>query len=310
MASEQYTTASGLVPQAPEGQAPDGLPHNLSQETLARWSGDRSFVQCKAEFDDQGYVIFEDVFDAQQIAQVRHALAPHLNHLGRNNFEGHHTHRVYALLAKAPEVFAPMVTHPLALAFAEAELGPSFLLSACLAINTHPGETVQPWHRDDGAIQIPMPRPAYGVSAFWAIDDTTEENGATEIIPGSHLHAGSIDAVDLAAGDTFAGSIVAPDGDEFGKATPICLKSGSLMLSKGTLLHRGGANRSDKPRLIVTPQYCAGWARQLENMLLAVPANIAAQLPERVRELIGYNIHGAFMGYVDGRHPQRVLDRV
>jgi hypothetical protein len=26
-----------------------------------------------------------------------------------------------------------------------------------------------------------------GVSAFWAIDDTTELNGSTEVIPGSHL---------------------------------------------------------------------------------------------------------------------------
>ena len=60
-------------------------------------------------------------------------------------------------------------------------------------------------------------------------------------------------------------------------------------------------------RLIITPQYCAGWLRQLENMMLAVPADIAKELPERARELIGYSIHPAFMGHVDGRHPGKLL---
>jgi ectoine hydroxylase-related dioxygenase (phytanoyl-CoA dioxygenase family) len=59
--------------------------------------------------------------------------------------------------------------------------------------------------------------------------------------------------------------------------------------------------------LIVTPQYCAGWVRQLENMALAVPAETVEKLPERARELIGYSIHPPFMGYVDGVHPKRLL---
>ena len=48
-------------------------------------------------------------------------------------------------MAKSP-LFADLAIHPLVLAFAEAELGPRCLLSALLAINLHPGETVQPWH--------------------------------------------------------------------------------------------------------------------------------------------------------------------
>ena len=62
-----------------------------------------------------------------------------------------------------------------------------------------------------------------------------------------------------------------------------------------------------RPRLIVTPQYCPPWARPLETMLLAVPPEKAAQLPERAQELIGYSIHPPFMGYVDGMHPKRSL---
>ena len=149
------------------------------------------FVSWKDEFDRTGYLIFERVLPPVRVAEIRAALAPHLARdlLGRNDFEGTKTNRVYALLAKSP-LFAELAIHPLALAFAEAELGESCLLSALLAINLHPGETVQPWHFDDSGAKIPRPRPALGVSTFWAIDDTTEQNGATEIIPGSHLWDG------------------------------------------------------------------------------------------------------------------------
>src|SRR5258707_1251021 len=116
----------------------------------------------------------------------RAGAVPRSRSQGRNDFEGLKTNRVYALLAKSP-LFAELAIHPLALAFAEAELGQSCLLSAMLAINLHPGETVQPWHFDDGSVRLPRPRPAFGLSAFWAIDDTTELNGSTEVVPGSHL---------------------------------------------------------------------------------------------------------------------------
>ena len=112
------------------------------------------------EFDRSGYLIFESVLNPDRVADIRAALAPHLARdlLGRNDFEGTKTNRVYALLAKSP-VFAELVIHPLALAFVEAELGESCLLSALLAINLHPGETVQPWHFDDSGAKIPRPRP-------------------------------------------------------------------------------------------------------------------------------------------------------
>src|SRR5436190_10747174 len=163
-----------------------------ASEQASPWLKGRSFESWREEFDRQGYLIFERVLSADKVAAIRAALAPHLARdlKGRNDFEGEKTNRVYALLAKSP-VFAELAIHPLALAFAEAELGESCLLSAMLAINLHPGETVQPWHTDDGSARMPRPRPALGISTFWAIDDTTEQNGATEIIPGSHLWDGT-----------------------------------------------------------------------------------------------------------------------
>ncbi len=265
-------------------------------------------------FARDGFVIFRNVLRPAALEELRRALQPHLEQerTGRNDFEGVKSNRVYALLAKG-EAFAQLAIHPLALGYAEAELGRSCLLSAMLAIRLHPGESAQPWHTDDAHIEIPFPRPAYGLSAFWALDDTTAENGATEVLPGSHLW-GAADVPPVGALNDEALSRrsdvdQAHDPGAHPGAVTVTLSAGSLMLAKGTLWHRGGANRSTGSRTIITPQYCAGWARQLENQLLAVPKDIARELPARAQELLGYSIHPPFMGYVDGVHPNKQLNR-
>ena len=276
--------------------------------SVAPWLSAETFQEALTDVHDRGYVIIEDVLspsdcnDYRQILEQFMAVSP----AGRNVFEGTSSHRLYALLAKS-ERFADMIEHPLALAFAEHFLGESCLLSACLSINLHPGETVQPWHTDDGHISVPQPHDVFGISVFWALDDTTETNGATEVLPYSHQWE-SPDIVGRLEDEHFEQRSALSEHPEAGidrvKAT---MKAGSLMIMRSDVWHRGGANQTNEDRLIVTPQYCAGWARPLETMLLAVPPEIVARLPSRTQALLGYSIHTPFMGYVDGMHPSRVL---
>ena len=288
-------------------------PTKPNSADLSPWLQDCSFGQYREQFDRDGYLIFEDVLGPTQLTAIHQALEPYFdqNLTGRNDFEGLKTNRVYGLLGKSP-VFGDLSAHPLPLAFAEADLGSACLLSACLAINLQPGESSQPWHQDDAHIDLPMPRPSWGVSAFWAIDETTPENGATEILPGSHLWSDEPFAGQLQDSDFANNQIREPNEDPGAhpQALQVPLKAGSLMLTKGSLWHRGAANKSNSARLIVTPQYCPGWARQLENMMAVVPTELVATYPKRVRELIGYSIHPPFMGYVDGVHPQKLLQSV
>src|SRR2546429_7244058 len=139
-------------------------------EQASPWLKGRSFASLKEGFDRSGYLIFERVLAPDRVAAIRAALAPHLARdlLGRNDFEGTKTNRVYALLAKSP-VFAELAIHPLAMAFVEAELGESCLLSAMLAINLHPGETVQPRHFHDTRARVPRAHPALGISTGWPL---------------------------------------------------------------------------------------------------------------------------------------------
>ncbi len=273
----------------------DGDPHEIHRD-------------LKDRFDQDGYVIIEDVLSSETLQRVRSALRQQLDAgpKGRNEFEGRETNRVYAMLAK-DDVFAELATHPLALAFVEGDLGPDCLLSAFLAINLRPGETAQPWHHDDQHIAIPRPRRNCGVSVFWPVDPMTEDNGATEIIPGSHLWGEGDPNGPLTNADFSTVTVRESDSGMREDAIKALAPAGAMMAFKGDLWHRGGANRSGAPRLILTPQYCAGWARPLENMILAVPPARAATLSPRAQELIGYSIYPPFMGYVDGVHPRKAL---
>jgi ectoine hydroxylase-related dioxygenase (phytanoyl-CoA dioxygenase family) len=131
-----------------------------------------------------------------------------------------------------------------------------------------------------------------GVSAIWAFDAFTGENGATEVIPGSHRWG--------------AGETAAADDP---RRVVVEMPAGSAVLFAGTLVHRGGAHRGTATRLAITPQYCEPWIRQIENLPLAVPPELARGYSERVQALLGYDIfEPTFIGYVDGMHPKRLLD--
>ena len=248
------------------------------------------------DLGERGYIIVPNAIGPETLAALREQLAPFLQGalMGRNDFEGFRSERVYGLLAKAP-VVARLIEHAAVLAVADRLLMRSYLLSAALVVNLHPRETVQGWHQDDALGAPPSPRPAQGVSTLWAVDDFTRENGATEVIPGSHRW-----------------DAPAPSPDEMERrAVPLEMAGGSVAIFPGTLYHRGGANRSSRKRLGLTIQYCQPWLRQLENMMLGVPPELAARYSERIQQLVGYSlVDGTFVGYVDGRHPRKLIDAV
>jgi ectoine hydroxylase-related dioxygenase (phytanoyl-CoA dioxygenase family) len=65
----------------------------------------------------------------------------------------------------------------------------------------------------------------------------------------------------------------------------------------GSVMHGGGANRSDKPRMGLVNTYSLGWLRQEENHYLSIPREVADSYPERIRRLMGYQGHGRILGW-------------
>jgi ectoine hydroxylase-related dioxygenase (phytanoyl-CoA dioxygenase family) len=258
-----------------------------------------------ARLNEQGYTIIPDFLSPADLRAVRDGLKPFLGtHRGRNNFEGYKTERVYTLVARGA-IFERIVEDERVLALCAKLLQPNFLLTASQAINIHPGESVQPLHYDDGFYTIPRPRPAISVSTIVAVDAFTAENGATEIIPGSHRWS---DAQLAGLYDNFQTQFEQPTDPKFEKALiPAEMPAGGCLFFLGTLVHRGGANRSAAPRLGFSNQYCQPWARQQENFFLGVPAERARNMSQRLQQLLGYSIWPPFMGQVTASHPMKAL---
>ncbi|NUQ74065.1 MAG: phytanoyl-CoA dioxygenase family protein [Polyangiaceae bacterium] len=269
-----------------------------------------------------GYVILENILSAGELYALREALASYLDcHFGRNRFEGRKTERVYTLVAKG-KPFADLVEHPLVLEVCDAFLKPNYLLTASQAIRIHPGEAPQGFHTDDSFFPMPRPRPPLSMATIWAVDDFTADNGATRIIPKSHLWgderpAGAATADDFLSTQRYGLGGAEGELNKYGAGDnpieaawiPAVMPAGSVILFAGTLWHGGGPNTSSVPRTAVSNQYGQPWARQQENFTLAVPPDQASAMSERVQELLGYSIHPPFMGHIGGVHPKRLLKK-
>lgn len=249
------------------------------------------FQASSKRFQTDGYVILERAIGEGDLSAVKAALAGYeaQRPMGRNNFEGERTQRVYSLAGKG-EAFLQLAEHPAVMEVLDATLLPNFLLSTLQSIRLHPGETCQPWHTDDAFYPVPRPRTKLAISTIWALEDFTEENGATQVIPGSHLWANEH-----------------PD-EKSHHVVPVVMPAGSVVIFDGALWHRGGENRSNGTRLALSPQYCQPWLRPQESQLLIVPPRDAARCSPRVRAMLGYSIHPPFIGQVEGMNPLRLVD--
>ena len=240
-----------------------------------------------AALQRDGYVILPDLLTPAELGEIRDAVAPLLDRHGRNAFEGRTTQRVYSVLNKT-RTCDRIADHPRVLTLLDRLFLPNYLLSMLQVINILPGEQAQLLHTDDGFYPLPRPRAALGAATICAIDDFTADNGATDIIPGSHLWGQRT-----------------PEETE---REPVVMKAGSCVFFLSTLWHGGGANRSAAPRLAVTAQYCEPWLRPQEAFTLSTTRDTVRAVSEDIRRMLGYSIHPPFIGQVDGMHPKRLLE--
>ena len=165
-----------------------------------------------------------------------------------------------------------------------AEIADAVLLPTCGSywVNTGqamligPGEPAQMLHRDClNWVQFCAPRwpdcPEITVSAMIALDEVTEELGATRVIPGSHLWE---DFTDF--------------GDQ-SQTVPAELSSGDALVYSGKVVHGAGANNSDELRYGLHVSFVVGWLRPEEASPLMVDRACAAELPRRARQLLGWS---------------------
>jgi ectoine hydroxylase-related dioxygenase (phytanoyl-CoA dioxygenase family) len=239
-----------------------------------------------------GYTIVPGAIEPELVEE----LATDLDRLERelavmpatNAFEGVNTWRIYNLLARGP-MYETIPVHQNVLPIVDRVLDPGCLVSSLSSIAIGAGESAQPIHADDQLIPLPKPHPPTVCNTMWALTDFTADNGATRIIPGSHLRDRS------------------PDFGRDYDTIPAVMSKGSVLVWHGSLWHGGGANRTDERRVGIAMNYCAGYIRQQENQQLGIPTDVVRHFSPRLQELVGYGVYTGLIGHIDKHSPAQLL---
>ncbi len=242
---------------------------------------------------NDGCVVIEAAMDSENLDILKTELTYLLDRTPscKGDFYGHQTKRLSGLIQKSKTI-REMVVHPKILKLMDEFLLPGcdqYQLNLTQAISIGSGEPQQIIHRDDAMFPFEKQNFEAMINCMWAIDDFTFDNGATHLVPGSHKW--EQDRL--------------PEPEEI---TQGVMKAGSVLLYLGSLIHGGGANRTQKSRTGVVLSYCCGWLRQAENQYLAVSVSEAKKYSTRLQELLGYFVHKPNLGSVEGRDPIEILN--
>ncbi len=213
--------------------------------------------------------------------------------------------RVWMLVNKG-RVFRDLVTHPLTTPIIEAVLGPDFLLSTLSANIAKPGGTLMGLHTDQWWMPRPLPRheppvragairrgeyygrddgdpqrainPPVCCNVMFCLNDFTEANGATRLVPNSHL----------------TGLQPPPDVPHVVPSIAAEAPAGTAIVFEGRTWHGTGANRANGPRLGVLATYCAPQFRTQENYTLGVDPAALDGASDALLARLGFKIWNAY----------------
>ena len=217
-----------------------------------------------------GAVVVSDLVEHKLVDTVVAELREPLDLSGlntRSDFNGDRTLRCSNVLSAAPSA-AALVDHDMVVGVANEILLPhcaTYQVGSLTAIEILPGEAAQALHRDDSLYPVEISGLELQIGVMWALNDFTEENGGTRVIPGSHR---------------FLRSWHLPNVSDWVSAE---MPKGSALFYLGSTWHGGGANQSNRPRTGLINTYSLGWLRQESNQYLMTPPEIASRFGERLR---------------------------
>ncbi len=165
-------------------------------------------------------------------------------------------------LVNKDALFTVCFTHPRVLAAVAHVLGGAFKLSSLNSRAALPGQGLQALHADWSGPTAPGDY--YVCNSIWLLDDFTAENGATRIVPGSHL-SGAVPRDDLA-------DPLAPHPHEVLLLAP----AGTVVVFNAHAWHGGTLNRSPRRRRAIHAYFCRrDQTQQLDQRAYIRPETLA-----------------------------------
>ena len=265
--------------------------------------------------DEYGYCLIRDALRPEQVDALRIRVFEQLEaevQLGKNNVLPDRKQLVRFLLNKG-QVFRDILFHERVRDMIGHVLGQEYLLSAYHAHVAHPG-TTKAFHTDQfwmppptnerkqtllkpgsvtragnrghhvGGEEAMEPKaiaPAVVCNTMWMLDDFTAENGATLVVPGSHLSGRQPDH----------------DLDSNANWVPATAPAGTVLAFEGRVWHSTGANTTNRPRTGLTINFCAPQFRQQENFLMGTLPEVVEDASSELLALIGFKAWQGYGGY-------------
>ena len=244
--------------------------------------------QQKEKFEANGYLVIEN-FTTDIVATELRKLVIEMASFEEKSGEGYYypfdksgfTQRVWNLTNKSKKfrdlleldelseimnyVFRRPTSHQL------------FHLSSFQANILHPGAERQKLHVDT---PFPEPLPPWPAKAnsIWLLDDFTNDNGATEVVPGSHKKSTKPTSED----------------DRSIKYIKVVAPRGSVLFTHGNLWHRAGRNQSSKPRIGLLCSFAASYMKEIaseEDQALVISQEVKSNASKRLSAILGLG-HG------------------
>lgn len=281
-------------------------------------------VHAKSDMARFGYCIVSELLTPDELERITLRLAEQTNaeaEIGLTHHLPDKKQLVKFLLNKG-QVFRDILLKPALHEIVKSVLGDEYLLSAFHAHLAHPGgervfHTDQFWmpppttsdkktlirpgsitrrknrgHHvgGDELLSVASISPAVVCNAMWMLDEFTDENGATIVVPGSHLSGRQPDAT----------------MDANANWVPATGPAGSVVIFEGRTWHSTGVNRTGETRIGLTTNFCAPQFRQQENLLLGTRPEVLESMSSELKRLCGFK---PWQGYGDFENSGEFVER-
>ena len=250
--------------------------------TLLTLPSNTSSSEIIAAIEKDGAVIVKDLMSQELADQIFTELEAYINATPPGSgFTGEKTTRTGALAARSAGA-CKLIINETILDSVNKYLSPfceRTQLHLTQIIRIRGGQKAQFLHRDRAAWGGFIPRDIEPqLNMIWALTDFNAENGATQVVPGSHRWPEERQAKD----------------DEI---TQAIMPRGSVLIYSGSVIHGGGENFGNSDRMGINITYALGWLRQEENQYLSCPPDVAKGLDPVLQALLGYTMGSLACGY-------------
>lgn len=261
---------------------------NITTQELkqGRLSPER-LAEAVRTFRDTGLLILDNIYAPDFIAKVRAAYDAELeSHLaaqgGLKALEGKtfgKNHLGFFPPLKPPFSDPALSAQPIAVQVMTELLGSDLQCSFYNTNTAYPDSEYQPIHRDQSLLfgtELRVPLPVTQIVINIPLCDFTEENGSTEVWPGTHL---VVDTRPDEGEDLEARAALLP-------SIRMNLKVGSLLLRDLRCWHRGMPNQANYPRTMFALVYQRGW---LTCQPMQIPRSTWQGWPETAKHIFRNN---------------------